>query len=124
MRRWVLRVLAAASALVAVLLAVAVNAATTTLPGFLQHHPARAWILVAVLGALSVGCAVLVVRASESAQQPGAAAKVQVGGVHAGHDLTIEGNHNVVTGGYYRPQTNPDPSKAQGSSQPQRRGER
>jgi hypothetical protein len=110
MRRWVLRALAAIGALVAVLLAVAVPAATSTLPGFLDHHPARAWTLVAVLGLVSIGCAALSARAGEPSEQAGTAGRVQVGGVHAGRDLKIDGERNVVAGGDYSTHTNPNPS--------------
>jgi hypothetical protein len=121
MRRWALRALAATGAAIAVLLAVAVNAATANLPGFLNHHPGRAWALVAVLGLFSVGCAVLAVRVGESSNQHGAADKVQAGGVHVGRDLIVDGAHNVVAGGDYSSQTTPGPSTAPGSVQPRRR---
>jgi hypothetical protein len=105
-----LRALAATSALVAVLLAIAINAATVTLPDFLDHHPGRAWALVATLGLASIGCAVLTLRASEPTQQGGTAGGVQVGGIHAERDLTISGEHNVVAGGDYIGSSTPDPS--------------
>jgi hypothetical protein len=125
MRRWALRTLAATSALVAVLLAIAVNAATATLPGFLDHHPGRAWTLVAVLGVTSIGCAVLALRPGEPSEQGGTSSEVRVGGMHAGRDLTIDGDHNVVVGGDYASHTTPDPPAAPGLPEPQhRRGRR
>jgi len=125
MRRWVLRALAATGALVAVLLAVAVNAATTTLPGFLDHHPGRAWSLVAVLGLVSIGCAVLSVRAGEPSTQGSVAGGSQVSGVHAGRDLKIDGEHNVVTGGDYISHATPDPPAPPGpATSPGRRRDR
>jgi hypothetical protein len=128
MRRWPLRGLAATSALVAVLLAVAVNAATATLPGFLDGHPGRAWTLVAVLGTASVGCVVLAVRAGEPGEpgeQRDTADKVQVGGVHAGRDLKLDGDHNVVSGGDYSNGTTQDASAAPSSlAWPRRRRDR
>jgi hypothetical protein len=122
MRRWALHTLAAASALVAVLLAIAVNAATATLPGFLDHHPGRAWTLVAVLAVVAIGGAVLAVRAGEPNQQDGTASGFHVGGIHTGGDLRIDGDHNVVAGGDYTSHTTPDPPAAPPGSP--RRGRR
>jgi hypothetical protein len=109
MRRWALQSLAAISTLVAVLLAVAVNAATATLPSFLEDHPGRAWTLVAVLGLVSIGCAVLAVRADEPRDEDGPAGGMRVGGVNAGRDLSLRGQgHTVVGGDQVTPPPRPD----------------
>jgi hypothetical protein len=99
MRRWALRALAATSAMVAVLLAVVVNVATATFPSFLDHHPGRAWTLVAVLGLVSVACAVLGVRAGEPSGRGSPAGGVRVGGISAGRDLNVRGRGHTLVGG-------------------------
>jgi hypothetical protein len=124
MPRWALRALAATSALVAVLLAIAINAATVTLPDVLDHHPGRAWALVAVLGVVTIGCAVLGVRPGEPGQHGGTAGGVQIGGVRAGRDLTIGGDHNVVAGGDYTSHSTSDSPAALGSPRPRPRRNR
>jgi hypothetical protein len=97
-RRTMLGVLAGVNALVAALLAIAVNAATSTLPMILDQHPDRAWTLVAVLTIAAIACAVAAVRAGQpnGAQQPAGARNK---GVHAGGNLTIGGQGHTVVGG-------------------------
>jgi hypothetical protein len=124
MPRWALRALAATSALAAVLLAIAINAATVILPDFLDHHPVRAWALVVGLGVVTIGCAVLGVRPGEPAQHDETAGGVQIGGLHAGRDLTIDGDHNVVAGGNYTSHMTSDSPAAPGSPRPRSRRDR
>jgi hypothetical protein len=97
-RRPMLGILAATNALVAALLAIAVNAATSTLPKFLNQHPGRAWTLVGVLTVAAIACAVAAVRATQpdTAQAPDG---VRSKGVHAAGDLSIRGQGHTVVGG-------------------------
>jgi hypothetical protein len=97
-RRSMLGILAAINALVAALLAIAANAATSTLPTFLDQHPGRAWTLVGVLTVAAIACAVAAVRA---AQPDGAQTtnRVRVKGVHAGGDVNVRGQGHFIVGG-------------------------
>jgi hypothetical protein len=96
-RRPALRVVAAISALVAALLAIAVNAATSTLPRFLDGHPGRAWTLVGILTVSAIACAVASVRAGQPDEAPPTGIRVK--GLHAEGNLTIDGNGHTVVGG-------------------------
>jgi hypothetical protein len=97
-RRTMLAVLAGLSALVAALLAIAVNAATSTLPRVLDQHPGRAWALVAVLTIAAIACAVAAVRAGQldGVQSPAGARNK---GVHAERNLNIRGWDHTISGG-------------------------
>jgi hypothetical protein len=98
MRRTILGVLAGLNALVAALLAIAVNAATSTLPRFLDQHPGRAWALVAVLTIAAIACAVAAVRAGQpDGAQPPVGARNK--GVHAERNLDIRGRDHTISGG-------------------------
>jgi membrane protein implicated in regulation of membrane protease activity len=103
MARWPLGVLAGANAALAVLLAIAINAATSVLPRVLTDAPLRAWLLVAVFAVGSVGCAVLLVRTGRSDSTTGdtgrGSGQGRVGGVHVGGNLKVAGSGNVITGG-------------------------
>jgi hypothetical protein len=108
-RRTILGVLAGLNALVAALLAIAVNAATNTLPEFLDQHPGRAWALVAVLTIASIACAVAAVQAGQpNGAQPPAGARNK--GIHAERNLSVRGRDHTILGGddlAISPQQNP-----------------
>lgn len=103
MRRWQLAVLAALNALFGVLLAVSTNFATSRLPTFLEEHPAWSWMLVAVFGVATIGCAVPLARGHKSADPQHTSGSVRVGGIHVGRDLSIRGEGNAVVGGDHHP---------------------
>lgn len=97
--RRLLVVLAGANALVAALLAIAVNAATSTVPQFLDQHPGRTWTLVGLLTAVAIACAVVAARTGQPTAQEQVPGEGRIGGVHAGGDLTIRGQGHTVVGG-------------------------
>jgi hypothetical protein len=108
-RRPLLGILAGINALLAALLAIAVNAATSRLPTFLDQHPGRAWALVALLTVGAIACAVASVQAdlSDKVQPP---AGVRNAGVHVGGDLNIGGQGHTVVGRDHVAITPQDPS--------------
>jgi hypothetical protein len=118
-------VLAGVNAALAVLLAVAINAATSTLPRVLSDRPVWAWLLVALFAVGSVGCAVLLVRADRHQPATGGASRGsgqrRVGGVHIGGGLKVRGDSNAITGGDHVSITTPQPPA---SSSPSRRRRR
>jgi hypothetical protein len=103
MRRWQLAVLAALNTLFGVLLAVTINFATSRLPPFLAEHPAWSWMMVAIFGVATIGCAVPLARGEQPADPQQTSGSVQVGGVHVGRDLIIRGKGNTVVGGDHDP---------------------
>jgi hypothetical protein len=117
-RRAMLGVLAGLNALVAALLAITVNAATSTLPRFLDQHPGRAWVLVAVLTIAAIACAVAAVRVGQfDGAQPPAGGRVK--GVHAERNLNIRGRDHTISGGdHVAINTQQKPSSQPDSAQP------
>lgn len=101
--RWSLGALAAVNAVLAVLLAIAINAASTAVPRVLIDVPWRAWLLVAVFAIGSVGCTVLLIRADRSHPTTGdrgpGSGQRRIGGVHVRGDLNVRGSGNSITGG-------------------------
>jgi membrane protein implicated in regulation of membrane protease activity len=96
--RTILAILSAVNALIAVLLAIAVNVATSAVPDVLRQHPGWAWMLVVVLAIASIACAVAAVRVQDASDQS-PSPQYRVGGLHVGEDLKIRGRGHDVVGG-------------------------